>query len=132
MPSTDFSISSIWRSVLDEAIVERGDAVVEHVHRVVEAGADATDVNVDLGDLLPGLFLDPTLGGEQPVVEAVLGVVQLLRDRLADLGLEAPNGGVVVVDQLGERLEPGRDVGAQRLAELVLALASICCDTSLK
>ena len=80
------------------------------------------DVGVDRSDLLPGVFLGAALAREQPVVESVLGVVDLLRHRLTDLVLEATDGRVVLFDEPLEIGHLAGDVVAQGCAQFVLAI----------
>ena len=61
MPETDSSSCFELTVELDEAVVDGGDPVVHHGHRLVEVRAHPAHVEVDLGDLLARLFLDPAL-----------------------------------------------------------------------
>ena len=106
---------------LDELIVERRDSGVEHRHRVVETPADLADVGIDLGDLQTRLLLDAGFGSQQAIVEAVLGVVDFLADRLPDIVLEAADRGIVLLDQLLEALDLRRNIDLERCVEFGLA-----------
>ncbi len=74
---------------LVETSLRSGDAIAEHCDGVVEPGAHATDVGIDVGDALADGLVDARFGGQDPFVDAVLCLVDASANDIRHLGLLA-------------------------------------------
>ena len=102
-----------------EATLRGGDAIAERGDGIVEPGADPADVGVDVGDTLAEGLVDASFGGQDPVVDAVLGLVDTGADGVRDLRLLTSRLRGHLVHAHGERCEAPFEVLGDLLGHLV-------------
>ena len=98
-------IASIAEVDLVEAGLGAGDPIAEHRNGIVEAGAHAADVGIDVGHPLADGLVDASLGGDDAIVDPVLGLVDPRADDVRHLGLLAGGLGRHLVHPGGEQCQ---------------------------